>query len=220
MTSAYHEVRLRHQGKRSVVWAALWRYYFRHRIDATDTVLDLGCGYGDFINHVIAKRRIALDLWPEFVTHIAPGIETLVASLTDLSALEDGSIDYAFASNVVEHVTKEEFASLLACLKKKLSARGRLTLIQPNYRYASAEYFDDYTHISIWSHVSLADFLTANGYEVVELQPRFLPLTLISRIPAFPPLIGLYLISPFKPLGKQMLLSARADDAYNAQPDL
>jgi cyclopropane fatty-acyl-phospholipid synthase-like methyltransferase len=192
------------------VWAALWRYYFRHRIDATDTVLDLGCGYGDFINHVIAKRRIALDLWPEFVIHIAPGIETLVASLTDLSALEDGAIDYAFASNVVEHVTKEEFASLLACLKKKLSARGRLTLIQPNYRYASAEYFDDYTHISIWSHVSLADFLTANGYEVIEIRPRFLPLTVISRIPVSPLLIGLYLNSPFKPLGKQMLLSARA----------
>ena len=210
MTSAYHKIRLGHQRKRSVVWAALWRYYFRHRIDATDTVLDLGCGYGDFINHVIAKRRIALDLWPEFVTHIAPGIETLVGPLTDLSALEDGTIDYAFASNVVEHVTKEEFASLLACLKKKLSARGRLTLIQPNYRYASAEYFDDYTHISIWSHVSLADFLTANGYEVIEIRPRFLPLTVISRIPVFPPLIGLYLISPFKPLGKQMLLSARA----------
>lgn len=210
MTSAYHKVRLGHQGKRSVVWAALWRYYFRHRIDATDTVLDLGCGYGDFINHVIAKRRIALDLWPEFVTHIGPGIETLVASLTDLSALEDGTIDYAFASNVVEHVTKDEFASLLACLKTKLSARGRLTLIQPNYRYASAEYFDDYTHISIWSHVSLADFLTVNGYEVIEIRPRFLPLTVISRIPVFPPLIGLYLNSPFKPLGKQMLLSARA----------
>jgi cyclopropane fatty-acyl-phospholipid synthase-like methyltransferase len=192
------------------VWAALWRYYFRHRIAATDTVLDLGCGYGDFINHVIAKRRIALDLWPEFVTHIGPGIETLVASLTDLSALEDGTIDYAFASNVVEHVTKDEFASLLACLKTKLSARGRLTLIQPNYRYASAEYFDDYTHISIWSHVSLADFLTANGYEVIEIRPRFLPLTVISRIPVFPLLIGLYLNSPFKPLGKQMLLSARA----------
>jgi SAM-dependent methyltransferase len=208
--SAYHKVRLGHQGKRSVVWAALWRYYFRHRIDSSDTVLDLGCGYGDFINHVVAKRRIALDLWPEFVSHIGPGIETLVTSLTDLSALENGTIDYAFASNVVEHVTKDEFASLLACLKTKLSARGRLTLIQPNYRYASAEYFDDYTHISIWSHVSLADFLTVNGYEVIEMRPRFLPLTVISHIPVFPPLIGLYLISPFKPLGKQMLLSARA----------
>jgi SAM-dependent methyltransferase len=208
--SAYHKVRLGHQGKRRVVWAALWRYYFRHRIDASDTVLDLGCGYGDFINHVVAKRRIALDLWPEFVSHIGPGIETLVTSLTDLSALENGTIDYAFASNVVEHVTKDEFASLLACLKTKLSARGRLTLIQPNYRYASAEYFDDYTHISIWSHVSLADFLTVNGYEVIEMRPRFLPLTVISHIPVFPPLIGLYLISPFKPLGKQMLLSARA----------
>jgi len=55
----------------------------------------------------------------------------------------------------------------------------------------------------------LADFLTANGFEVSEIQPKFLPLTVKSRLPIWPPLIGLYLMSPIKPLGKQMLLSAR-----------
>ena len=63
--------------------------------------------------------------------------------------------------------------------------------------------------MSIYSLVSLADFLVANGYEVLEVRPRFLPLTVKSRLPVSPFLIGLYLASPFKPMGKQMLLVAR-----------
>ncbi len=209
MNKGYHDSRLVHDPKRNIVWCALWRYYFRYRIGADDTVLDLGCGYGEFINNVTAKRRIALDLWPNFPKYMAPGVETVVAPVTDLSSLEDGCIDYAFASNLFEHISQADLATVLAELKRKLSKRGTLTMLQPNYRYASSEYFDDYTHISVWSHISLADFLTANGFEVSEIRPRFLPLTVKSRLPVWPPLIGLYLMSPIKPLGKQMLLNAR-----------
>jgi SAM-dependent methyltransferase len=205
----YHGSRFGHDPKRAVVWEALWRYYFRDRVGFDDVVLDLGCGYGDFINNVKARRRLALDIWPNFPRHVAPGVETIVAPVTDLSAVADGSIDYAFASNLFEHLPQSDVASVLATLRKKLSLNGRLTLLQPNYRFCAAEYFDDYTHVTIWSHVSLADFLRANGYEVIENHPRFLPLTVKSRLPVWGPLIGAYLSSPIKPMAKQMLLSAR-----------
>lgn len=209
MSEGYHDSRLTHDPKRGVVWGALWRFYFRHRIATGDTVLDLGCGYGEFINSVTAKRRIAIDLWPDFPRHLAAGVETIVAPVTDLSGLKDGSIDFAFASNLFEHISQDDLAQVLEGLRAKLSKRGRLTMIQPNYRYCTSEYFDDFTHISIWSHVSMADFLTAHGYEVIEVRPRFLPLTVKSRLPVWPILIWAYLASPFKPMGKQMLLSAR-----------
>lgn len=209
MNEGYHDSRLTHDPKRTVVWGALWHYYFRHRIKLSDTVLDLGCGYGEFINAVTAKRRIALDLWADFPAHMSSGVETIVAPVTDLSGLADGSIDYAFASNLFEHISQDELAKVLDQLKSKLSRTGQLTMIQPNFRYAASEYFDDYTHISIWSHISMADFMTAHGFEVTEVRPRFLPLTVKSRLPVWPFLIGLYLKSPFKPMGKQMLLSAR-----------
>ena len=45
--------------------------------------------------------------------------------------------------------------------------------------------------------------------EVMETRPRFLPLTVKSRLPVWGPLIGAYLLSPVKPMGKQMLISAR-----------
>ena len=208
MKEGYHETRLAQDARRDVVWKALWRYFFRNRIRPDDTVLDLGCGYGDFINNVTARRRLALDLWPLMPSHVAPGVETHVGPVHELGWIENGSVDYAFASNLFEHISQEVFAETLQALKPKLSGRGRLTILQPNFRYAYREYFDDYTHVSVYSHVSLADFLSAHGWEVLEVRPRFLPLTVKSRLPTFPALIGAYLRFPVKPMGKQMLLVA------------
>jgi SAM-dependent methyltransferase len=209
LIAGYHDTRLAPDPRRASVWRALWRYYFRHRIGPSDAVLDLGSGYGDFINNVVAARRIAIDVWPGFAAHLDDGVEAIVGPVSDLSRVADRSIDYAFASNLFEHVTQQEFAETLASLRDKLSPNGSLTILQPNYRHAYREYFDDYTHISIYSHTSLCDFLAANGFDPVEVKPRFLPLTVKSRLPAWDPLIGLYLASPVKPMGKQMLVRAR-----------
>jgi len=198
-----------HDPKRAHVWGALWRYYFSGLIAAGDCVLDLGCGLGDFINNVKARRRIAVDAWPGFPAHLEPGVEGHVGSVTDLEFLEPGSVDFVFASNLFEHISQADFARVLAQLRVKLSARGCLTVLQPNYYYAYREYFDDYTHVTIYSHLSLADFLRAHGFEVIEVRPRFLPLTVKSRLPAWPILIWAYLHSPWHPMGKQMLLRAR-----------
>jgi SAM-dependent methyltransferase len=209
VTDGYHETRLAPDPRRATVWKALWHYYFRHRIAPSDRVLDLGSGYGDFINNVVAARRVAVDVWPGFAAHLDDGVEAIVGPVSDLSRIADGSIDYAFASNLFEHLTQQEFADTLTSLRGRLSPNGSLTILQPNYRDACREYFDDYTHVSIYSHVSICDFLAANGFEPVEVHPRFLPLTVKSRLPAWSPLIGLYLASPVKPLGKQMLVRAR-----------
>jgi hypothetical protein len=133
----------------------------------------------------------------------------VVGSVTDLGFLADASVDFAFASNLFEHLPQQGFAATLAQLRAKLSPRGTLTILQPNWRYASREYFDDYTHVAVWSHVGLCDFLAANGWEVLEARPRFLPLTIKSRLPVWPVLIRAWLASPVKPGGKQMLVRAR-----------
>ena len=209
MNSGYHEARLTNDTRRSVLWSALWRYYFNKKISGGDCVLDLGSGYGDFINHVVAARRIAVDIWPKMPEHLQQGVEFHVGASHDLGWIAEGTVDYAFASNLFEHLSHDAFAATLDALRPKLSTKGVLTILQPNYRYAFREYFDDYTHVSVYSHVSLADFLVAHGWEVLEVHPRFLPLTIKSRLPVSPLLIAAYLVSPVKPMGKQMLLSAR-----------
>lgn len=209
MSGDYHGSRLTEDDRRGAVWRALWRYVFRHRIAPGACVLDLGAGYGDFINSVTARRRIAVDSWPGLVDHVAPGVEALVTPVTDLGAIADGAVDFAFASNLFEHLSREDFLVALGEIARTLSADGTLTILQPNYRYAFREYFDDYTHVAVYSHLSLADLLTAHGWDVIEVRPRFLPLTVKSRLPVWPPLIAAYLRSPVKPMGKQMLITAR-----------
>jgi len=205
----YHGSRLPADPRRDVLWQSLWRYRFSGMVRSSDCVLDLGAGYGSFINTVVARRRIAVDAWEGFPAHLAPGIEHRIGSVTELDFLEDASVDFAFASNLFEHLTREQFATVLAALRRKLTAEGTLTIVQPNYRYAFREYFDDFDHKSVYSHVSLTDFLVASGYEVFLVEPRFMPLSVKGRLPVRPWLIRAWLASPIKPIGKQMLVRAR-----------
>jgi hypothetical protein len=210
MTAAgYHSSRLTADDRRTVLWQSLWRYRFSAMIQPGDCVLDLGAGHCCFINSVVAHRRIAIDTWEGFPAYLAPGIEFQVRSVTDLEFLENGTVDFAFASNLFEHMTKDEFSKVLAALHGKLSERGTLTIVQPNYYYAFREYFDDFDHKTIYSHVSLSDYLEANGYDVFLVEPRFMPLSLKGRLPVKPYLIRAWLASPIKPTGKQMLVRAR-----------
>ena len=52
----YHGARLTEDARRGAVWRALWRYFFRHRIGRDDCVLDIGAGYGDFVNAVAGLK--------------------------------------------------------------------------------------------------------------------------------------------------------------------
>ena len=209
MTTGYHQTRFAYDARRETLWRSLCDFYFNRWTGQDDCVLELGAGYGHFINNVKARRRIALDLWSEMPQYLQPGVESHIGSVTDLSFLQDGTVDFAFASNLFEHISQDELACVVQQLETKLSTRGVLCLLQPNYRYAYREYFDDYTHVTVYSHLSMCDFLRTRDYQVLECRPRFMPLTVKSKLKISPALIWLYLRSPVKPLGKQMLIVAR-----------
>jgi cyclopropane fatty-acyl-phospholipid synthase-like methyltransferase len=171
-------------------------------------VLDLGAGYGDFINAVRAKRRLAVDVWAGMTAHLEKGVEGLVTSITRLESVPDASVDYVFSSNCFEHFLQADLVTCLAQLRQKMKPGARLTIVQPNFKYCVGEYFDDYTHVSIYTAQGLSDLLAANGFRITRCVPRFLPLTLQGWLPVHPLLIRLYLMSPFKPLAKQMLITA------------
>ena len=90
-----------------------------------------------------------------------------------------------------------------------LSPGGNLILVQPNFRLAPRRYFDDYTHRTIWTDTSLGDLVAAHGFDVVRSEPRFLPLTMKSRLSFGHRLVPLYLRLPYRPLAGQMLVVAR-----------
>lgn len=206
----YFDTRLGFDKKRKILWSTLWKYFFSKEFSQSDTVLELGAGWCDFINTVDAKRKIAIDLWDGVLTSANHDVEAYVSSATSMSFLESKSINGIFASNLVEHLDRDQFNELLTESSRLLVENGKLLLLQPNYRLCSEKYFDDYTHISIWSDVSLSDYLMSQGWRINKIHPKFLPLTVKSRFPVLPLLIRIYLRSPWKPMAGQMLIIAEA----------
>ena len=208
MTRGYHETRFPFDARRELLWATLCTSYFQKQIAPDACVLELGAAYGHFINNIRCGRKIALDSWPGMLSFLKPDVQGIVSGATDLSGIADDSVDFAFASNLFEHLTQDQLAVTLEQLRSKLKATGTLNILQPNYRFAYREYFDDYTHVAVYSDRSLTDFLDAHGFRVLECHPKFLPLSTKSRLPISPFLIRAYLRFPFKPMGKQMLIRA------------
>lgn len=207
----YHSTRLPHDARRNTLWKTLCEAHFQRFVRPDHTVLELGCGYGEFINNIQCAHKIAADRWPGIADYLNPGVRAVVGEITRLEGVANGSVDMVFASNVFEHLTRDEMTACLSEVRRVLRPGGALHIVQPNYRLCYAEYFDDYTHVSIYSDRSLADLLKANCFRVRECKPRFLPLTIKSRLPVSPALIRAYLASPVKPLAKQMYLRVEPD---------
>ena len=207
-SNAYHVTRFTPDPRRRVLWRTLVTSFFQKQIPPNAVVLELGAGYGEFINSIKAKRRLAVDCWEGMLEHLEPGVEGLITSITQLNGVSDDLVDYVFSSNCFEHVSKNDLELCLSQLQKKMRIGATLTIVQPNFKYCFREYFDDYTHISIYTARGFCDLLAANGFRITRCIPRFMPLTIKGRLPVHPLLIRLYLHSPFKPLAKQMLISA------------
>ena len=211
--SAYFRTRLAPNPHRNAVWQHLSAYLQRW-IPVSSDVLELGAGWCDFANTITARRVVAMDL--DAVVHRAAAdhVEAEIGDCTDLSRFADGTFDVVFASNLLEHLERPAASQLLAEAARVLRPGGRLILLQPNFRLNPGGYFDDYTHVAIYTDRSLADYLRSRGWRIEKVYPRFLPLTMNSKGSGLTFLVPWYLRSPVKPLAGQMLLIATPDNSH------
>jgi SAM-dependent methyltransferase len=202
---SYFDSRFIFDKGRRRVWKAIVEYLQHAAIGDSGTVLEIGPGYGDFINQVQAKRKIAVDIL-DVSPYLNPGIEFHQADGTDLSFINSNQIDTIFGSNVLEHFSRETIFDTLQEYHRVLKADGRLILIQPNFRLCYARYFDDYTHQTIFTDESLCGILQANGFQIILRRNRFLPFSMYSRLPKSYILTKLYLSIGIPIMAKQMLI--------------
>jgi len=212
----YYKSRFVKDANRERVWKHIARFLNGYLdLNENCVVLELGAGYGSWIRNIPCKKRVALDLNPDIKKHFQSEgldqIQTYVGDCTNLEMFANGSIDIVLASNLLEHLEYDEVERCLGSVYRVLKANGRFCIVQPNFSLCPKQYFDDFTHKTIFTDNGLADWLATKGFQVLHKWKRFLPFSMKSGGLAakLDILVPLYLHSPWKPMAGQMALVAR-----------
>jgi SAM-dependent methyltransferase len=197
---------------RNRVWQVLTREFFQRWISPGATVLDLGCGYGEFINNIQAGKKWAMDLNPDAPQHLGAGVTFLEQDCSTPWKLAESSLDVVFTSNFFEHLpNKQCLRQTLRQAHRSLKVGGCLIALGPNIKYLPGQYWDFFDHHTILTEASLGEVLETEGFVLDEVVPRFLPYTLINA-PEYPLfMLRLYLAMPWLwwVKGRQFLVRAR-----------
>jgi SAM-dependent methyltransferase len=197
---------------RQRVWRLLVAEFFQSHVTASAALLDLGCGYGEFINSLRCGRKLAMDLNPDAQRFLAPDVQFLQQDCSSRWPCADESLDVVFTSNFFEHLPSKEMLGLtLQEVFRCLKPGGKLLAMGPNIRFLPGAYWDFWDHHLPLSDRSLAEALESCGFSILENHPRFLPYTMVNQLeyPLF--MLSLYLKLPlaWRLFGKQFLIIAQ-----------
>ena len=196
---------------RKEVWQTLISSYFGRMVPPNSTVLDLGCGYGEFINQIPAVRKFGMDLNPQTAKNLSSEVTFLEQDCSATWGLAPGTLDVVFTSNFFEHLPdKRTLSATLREALRCLKPGGKLIAMGPNIKYTNGAYWDFYDHYLQLTELSLKEALELEGFRVDRALGRFLPYTMVNA-PQYPTwILSLYLALPLAwPLfGKQFLVLA------------
>jgi len=199
---------------RIAVWKILVEDFFARLIPHDSALLDLGCGWGEFINHASARRKYGMDLNPDCSAHLDSAVEFLNQDCTNKWDLPDESLDMVFTSNFFEHLpSKESLDETLHQASRCLKADGQIICLGPNIKFLGGQYWDFYDHYLPLTEMSLSEALQLNGFEVAQCIDRFLPYSMSTGrpMPLSTMLLKMYLRLPlaWRVFGKQFLVIGR-----------
>jgi SAM-dependent methyltransferase len=193
------------------VWKTLVDKFFYRYVATNAVVLDLGCGYGEFINNVQCGKKLAIDLNADVRRHLNPDVVLLEQDCSQRWDVADATLDVVFASNFFEHLpSKQALSDVLAQAWRCLRPGGFLIALGPNIRFVGGAYWDFWDHHLPLTDSSVVEILKVHGFGIERVIDRFLPYTMVNTREVPTALITLYLMFPpiWKMLGKQFLIIA------------
>jgi SAM-dependent methyltransferase len=208
------------QTGRAAVWHVLVDAWFSRYLVGAEAVLDLGCGWGAFINQVAVPRRYGIDLNADAARPIDDDVVLFHQSAADPWPLPDGSLDLVFTSNFLEHLpTRDAIITALGEAFRCLRPGGRIVCLGPDIRYAKGRYWDFFDHIIPLTARSLSEALELAGFGTERVVDRFLPYTMASRRrppPSFAIRAYLRLRPAWRLVGRQFLVVAAKPESGSA----
>jgi SAM-dependent methyltransferase len=199
---------------RNEVWKVLTAAFFQKLVPPGGAALDLGCGYGEFINNISCGTKYGMDLNPDVTRYLSRDVRLLPQDCSATWEMPDQSLDVVFTSNFFEHLPdKRALSRTLHQAHRCLRRGGKLIAMGPNVRALPGQYWDFFDHHIALSERSLSEALRIAGFSIVRSVPRFLPFTLVDapRYPLF--MLRVYLALPlaWRIFGRQFLVVAEKE---------
>ena len=180
---------------RRLIWQILVEDFFNRYIKRSDTVMDLPSGFGEFINTVKCKVKIASDINPDCKKYLKPGIKFVCCPSVKIKMSKD-SVDKIFCSNFFEHITHQDILKTIKEFRRILKNNGKVLVFQPNVRFLTKDFWRFFDHITPIDDRGLEDAFGLLGFRLVYKIEKFFPFTVKDRLPKSALLVRIYLRIP------------------------
>ena len=208
--SKIYEIRFSgYEAYRLKVWKCLIQNFFYKWIQPSDEILDLGCGYGEFINQINCSAKHAMDLNAKTKDFLKKDIIFHEQDCSKPWMIKPSSLDLVFTSNFFEHMPdKDTLEITIKNIHKALKPNGMLIAMGPNIAVLKGRYWDFWDHHVALSDQSICELLEINGFSIKKSEATFLPYNMV-RVKERPMLLLKFYLKIklfWKIFGKQFLV--------------
>ncbi len=153
----------------------------KYKIAATGkdcgTMLDIGCGVGDFLHFAEQKGWSCTGVEPsdDAKTIARNRIKADIINSEDLNALPDASFDLITMWHVLEHV--DDLRWQVEQLQRLIKPDGRIVIAVPNYKSYDGQYYKELwaaydvpRHLNHFNSTTIAKIFKTKGLELVKTE--------------------------------------------------
>lgn len=163
-------------------------------------ILEPGCGRGEFLD---AYRRLGLECYGLDLSPSAggflEGIEVKQANIEkEALPYDDNYFDIVYSKSLMEHLHHPD--KYLSEVFRILKPGGKVLCLIPDWESNYKIYFDDFTHVTPFTKISLRDILLMSDFNDVNVV-KFRQLPIVWKFPVLN--VFCAMISPFIPVRTQ-----------------
>lgn len=164
-----------------------WKKKLVQKHNLTGTILDFGCGSGEFLNTMLRNGWQVTGVEPSDSARLKSEILTKQKTCDSLVAISEKKFDVITAWHVVEHVPDlpETFLKLKSLLKKG----GTIFIAVPNYQSPDAAFYKEHwagydvpRHLWHFSKKSMNLLLESAGLKLIDITPMKLDAYYVSML--------------------------------------